>query len=113
MAETITLLGQRVDEVFVAGRIERHDGSSFASRAWVVWLGESLSCDLPLVRASVYDCGNGDYYTALQGEVLREKYTSPQAAANAIKEALRDLVNGEWHDAVEYLGVLREKRKDK
>lgn len=100
MAETITLLGKRVESRhasfwkvrcgFVEAGVAGYDKHHYTATLY------SVSCD-------------GDteclYVPALEGV----SYPTPQAAADAIEQALRELVNGEWREELEYLEGLREK----
>ena len=118
MVETITLLGKRVYAVSgYTHKVPLNDGFVFSQRGWYADLGDSILHDDSLVRAAVYDCDGNRYYASLQDETISgctrsSFYSSPQAAADAIEEALRELVNGEWRDAVEYLSGLRRGVRD-
>lgn len=99
MAKAITLLGKRV---------EAHpDSIGFVEAVWETRRG-------PL-RSWVNGDPKGKCYGTVEIGNLRVggwHCDSPQAAAYAIERALRDLVNGDWSDAIDYLGGLREDRNE-
>lgn len=89
MAESITLLGKRV-EAFPIG-----------SPVILWWRVNSV-----FFYAEVWGDGTWELWWN-EVERLDGVADTPQAAADAIEVALRELVNGEWRGALEYLEGLR------